>query len=717
MFMLICLLLLDNVSLHFSHEQSDKSRFLDLESSQQSELKVLIQLLIEEVSEKSRCIVSITDTYYRRKVDVKKLMTRNYLPIYRILVKENEEFSPPRRKLLHSLQDSKYVGCDIYLILMTNGLQIVEFLKYTEEERLINAHGKFVFMYDFRIFHKEMRYLWNRIINVVFIRHYTKFKRNTKGQLQVYEWYDLNTVHFPARVRGLVTTKYIDTWYANRFRYGINHFASKTRDLRKQKLRVAVFEHIPAVTEDAQAFFTDQSDIDLNSKPLGIEFEMLLIIARVLNFQPEFYYPENIQVERWGSMKNSSFTGIFGEAKEGNAIFYLGDLYYTMHHLQILDLSWPYNTECLTFLTLESLSEDSWKLLILPFALQTWLAVIFLLCLVGILLFFFARFYKYHVGLNLKKMNEPKATKISLNETNRKISVRKSNARPSEWKNLHLFTDPVNSILYTYSMLLQVSLPDLPKAWSLRVFIGWWWIFTILITVFYKASMTASLANAIKRVTIDTIGELVESSLPIASWNEETKDSFSNFSDANLQQLSERHKIVVDEQDAIAAVANGSLCYYESLYVLGRERVKRQILEVELQKNGTEESNRMFKDHNLHVMEECVINMPVSLGMDKHSPLKSHVDKLVKQIIESGFVQKWLSDVVQQSKVLELRQEGQAQKALIDLDKLLCAMVALIFGYFLGILALAFEIWYWKKVVMRDPNYNKYRMDLFYKKM
>lgn len=102
---------------------------------------------------------------------------------------------------------------------------------------------------------------------------------------------------------------------------------------------------------------------------------MMLIIAKALNFRPDFYQPENIQTERWGTLKNETFTGLFGEAKDGSAVFYLGDLHYTMRHLQILDLSWPYNTECLTFLTLESLTENSWKLLILPFRSRTTLKI------------------------------------------------------------------------------------------------------------------------------------------------------------------------------------------------------------------------------------------------------------------------------------------------------------------------------------------------------
>jgi hypothetical protein len=76
------------------------------------------------------------------------------------------------------------------------------------------------------------------------MRHYVEFKRHSNRQLQKHEWYDLNTIPFPARTKTLVITKYIDTWYQNRFRYGINHFATKTDNLRKQKLRFVIKQNI-----------------------------------------------------------------------------------------------------------------------------------------------------------------------------------------------------------------------------------------------------------------------------------------------------------------------------------------------------------------------------------------------------------------------------------------------------------------------------------------
>lgn len=60
---------------------------------------------------------------------------------------------------------------------------------------------------------------------------------------------------------------------------------------------------------------------------------------------------------------------------------------------------------------------------------------------------------------------------------------------------LYLFENIENSILYTYGMLVAVSLPKVPSGWAIRILTGWWWIYCLLVVVAYKASMTAILAN------------------------------------------------------------------------------------------------------------------------------------------------------------------------------------------------------------------------------
>lgn len=97
-------------------------------------------------------------------------------------------------------------------------------------------------------------------------------------------------------------------------------------------------------------------------------FQLIRIIAKAMNFKANYYMPFNIADDKWGKAgDNDSYTGLLGEAIAGKADFFLGDLHYTIHNLNYFDLSTPYNTECLTFLTPESLTDNSWKLLILPF--------------------------------------------------------------------------------------------------------------------------------------------------------------------------------------------------------------------------------------------------------------------------------------------------------------------------------------------------------------
>lgn len=60
---------------------------------------------------------------------------------------------------------------------------------------------------------------------------------------------------------------------------------------------------------------------------------------------------------------------------------------------------------------------------------------------------------------------------------------------------LYQFSQPANSALYTYSMLLLVSLPKLPSGWSLRMLTGWYWLYCLLLVTSYRASMTAILAK------------------------------------------------------------------------------------------------------------------------------------------------------------------------------------------------------------------------------
>jgi hypothetical protein len=91
----------------------------------------------------------------------------------------------------------------------------------------------------------------------------------------------------------------------------------------------------------------------------------------------------------------------------------LADLHYTLYHLEVMDLSIPYNTECLTFLTPESTSDNSWQTLILPFSQGMWIGVGVSLICVGTIFYLFSHSY-FHFGSPKLRPTNKRKEKLSI---------------------------------------------------------------------------------------------------------------------------------------------------------------------------------------------------------------------------------------------------------------------------------------------------------------
>lgn len=107
----------------------------------------------------------------------------------------------------------------------------------------------------------------------------------------------------------------------------------------------------------------------------------------------------------------------------------------------------------------------------------------------------------------------------------------------------------------------------------------------------------------------------------------------------------------------------------------------------------------------LHIMKECAISMPISIGLEKNSPLKPSFDRLLRQVMEAGLISKWLSDSIQR---FEASVEEPPQEAQMDLKKLYGVLIALVVGFSIAVLTLITENLYWRFVTKRNPLYDKY---------
>lgn len=249
------------------------------------------------------------------------------------------------------------------------------------------------------------------------------------------------------------------------------------------------------------------------------------------------------------------------------AFIAIGDLHVFTAFSAIMDFSTPHSYECLTFLTPESSQDNSWKTFIQPFSGSMWAGVALSLFLVGTV-FYILSFL--HALLMRKKSSRISSRKFfKLFRPRKSISHKTmANYRDVKFRSYlnqmvvlvkteDLFDDFENCILLTYSMLMYVSLPRMPKNWPLRVLTGWYWLYCILITVSYRASFTAILANPQPRITIDTLEELMQSRLTLTVGSMENKNLFDNAFDEILKKLGTKTDIVADIKGIVRKIHMG----------------------------------------------------------------------------------------------------------------------------------------------------------------
>ncbi|XP_039292533.1 uncharacterized protein LOC111064372 [Nilaparvata lugens] len=701
------------------------------------------------------------ETYWRT---IQQITARHNYLYFQVLIDEAEDLLAPNYKTLVMIQEIRRAGCNVYFILLANGDQAARFLRFGDRHRILDTRANFLMIYDTRLFNKDLHYLWKKIVNIVFFRRYGTTKR-----------FELTTVPFPAPIKKTLVPKRINSWFNGKFQNIMGLYRDKTTNLNQQTLNVVVIDHIPSVVKTKSENRLDVVELDSpqKQKVRGLEIQMLKTLQSVLKFRSYIYMTANSDTEAWGRKQlNGSYSGLLGEVWGGRADIALGNLYYTSYHLDLMDLTVPYATQCLTFLTPESLTDNSWQTLILPFKSNMWIGIITTLVVGGICFFSLANVY-HHIQnnddkrLQINKMKKQlKILKSSISNSIKRLSqvhciarlineiedkfgrtqkIRRSglsgkngmysnieeNLDLEEHDGLYLFDSIDNGLLYTFSMLTLVSLPKLPTGWALRVMTGCWWMYCLLIVVAYRASMTAILANPMPRVMIDSVEQLAVSTVRCGGWGEENKKSFISSIDPAGREIGRKFDIIDDPlaANALARIADGQFAYYDNIYWLQDARVKYWIslargragdlLNVTDEQNSTETNLVATKlQHNLHIMSDCVINMPISLGLQKNSPLKPQMDKFIRSLIEAGLVQKWLADVMLDTMIMEakspLGNDQENIKALVDLPKLYAGFVALFIGYGISILFLILELVHWMCIVKKDPTFDKYDLKKYY---
>ncbi|XP_037957813.1 glutamate receptor ionotropic, delta-2 [Teleopsis dalmanni] len=632
-----------------------------------------------------RCLAIITDDNYHTTYNQDFFRASSlYWPYFYIKVAESEDLMSPNYQMLQVVKLMRLYYCDIYLVTLLNGHQAKRFFQFIYKHKFFTAQQSFIVLHDDRLFVPDMYHIWSSAISTVFI------KTNKSDCCS----FLISTISPPTYLQGLTVTTDFITW--NRKTRLKNHqlFWDKCTNLNGKLVPIIVSKHLPMTMANAD-----------NSNYIGLEVEIIKTLAEGLNFTPLFYANEDNGSNRWGrKLINGSYNGLLGEMMKNKAQFAIGDLHMYTFYNDILDFSWPYNHECLTFLTPESSQDNSWKTLIQPFSAEMWTGVLLSLLLVGSI-FYAISYIHSHMVLMLtstqvlevrkKRKNSLKALMNShgLHDVNFRKYINHMPLIQPQQKDI--FDNIADCILFTSSMLMYVALPRMPRNWPLRVLTGWYWLYCILITATYRASFTAILANPPPRITIDTLQQLVQSRITVAVGEKENERFFNEAFDEEAQKIATKMDVIDNIDGLTQRIAMGDYAYYDNEYFLRHIRLM-----------GGDRQNQV-----LHIMGDCIVHLPVAIGMTKNSPFKPNVDKYLKRFIESGLTNKWLKDITKNLP----SEEETPQEAFMDMTKFISSFGALGIGYLFSFCAIGGEKLYFKYIVERHPAYDVYNPSLYYK--
>ncbi|XP_022220410.2 uncharacterized protein LOC111072705 [Drosophila obscura] len=653
----------------------------------QAGLKQLLQKILWAANVQ-RCFGVITDDLHYPIYDrgFFESVGRQLVPCYVVRVNASEDLGRLPGHLERVLLAIKARDCELHVITVLNGWQVQGLLRFVYDHRALNMQRKFLLLHDSRLFAPDMLHLWTVYVRSVFL------KRQLDNRFQI------STVAFPGILSGVLVLRNLATWELGKRINGRILFVDNTRDLKGAALPVAVVEHVPMVQWS-----------NTTSSYQGVEVDIMNALGKALNFQPVYYRPNVSEESDWeqydvayGENKTHIDSKLIAEVALHGARFAIGDLHLFEVYLRLVELSLPHNFECLTFLTPESSTDNSWQTFILPFSGGMWAGVVLSLFVVGTVFYAISFLNAILTGSGQASFSRCCRTRGEPLDpsTYRRLSFRAalSRYRPplGAGKHRDLFDDYATCILLTYSMLLYVALPRMPRNWPLRVLTGWYWIYCILLVATYRASFTAILANPAARVTIDTLEDLLHSGIPLKTGAAENRQFFVDAIDEVAQKVGAQMDVLADSEDLTARIAKGQCAYYDNEFYLRYMRVADGVA------GGVGSA--------LHIMRDCVVHMPVVLAMEKNAALKQRVDSSLQHMTEAGLIAKWLKDAIKR-----LPAEAPAQQeALMNLTKFWSSFVALGIGYVASILALLFEHWHFRHIVMRHPMYDVLNPSLYY---
>ncbi|GAB1609012.1 glutamate receptor ionotropic, delta-2-like, partial, partial [Argonauta hians] len=257
---------------------------------------------------------------------------------------------------------------------------------------------------------------------------------------------------------------------------------------------------------------------------LGLCVDILKQLSETLQFRYQLVNTSSLA--SGNREQNGSWNGLIGMLLENKLNLSIGPFTLTEEREEVVDFTVPFAVEKRGILLKRSerSSTDEFRML-RPFQMLLWVALAGIIVLVSVLLTVINRFKRDDPSLTAARSN-------NTNNDNTNIDVDGSNNTNNDNTNIDVDGYRITSnfwMLFTYHMQ-QVVINE-PRTIPARIFVGFWWLFIILLINYYTATLAAILTIPINVSPITSLAQLAQPHSqykPVAIFDSSTYGTFAN---------------------------------------------------------------------------------------------------------------------------------------------------------------------------------------------
>nr|ARO70541.1 antennal ionotropic receptor 21a-2 [Dendrolimus punctatus] len=386
----------------------------------------------------------------------------------------------------------------------------------------------------------------------------------------------------------------LNSWTHGKFSRYVNLFPPKMTDgYAGHRFVVAASNQPPFV------FRRIKTDLDGGNPRVvwdGIELRVLALLAERNNFSIEIIEPHEPNLGPGDAVAK--------EITMGRADIAVAGMYLTSERIRDMDMSFAHSQDCAVFITLMSTALPRYRAILGPFHWHVWVTLI--------LTYLFGMF--------------PLA--FSDKHTLRHLINNSGEIENMFWYVFGTFTN-------CFTFLGKNSWSKTTKI-TTRLLIGWYWIFTIIITSCYTGSIIAFVTLPIFPETVDTIDQLLSGFYRIGTLDRGGWERwFLNSSDPKTNKLFRKIEFVPNVESGIR---NTTKAFFWPYAFLGSQSELEYIVQANFSKTKS-------KRAVLHISNECFAPFSVVMGFPNNSLHGKKLSNDIRIMFQTGLIDKIADEV------------------------------------------------------------------------